>query len=91
MVLNQYLNDLFFSFDIKFPKDGQVQSSLSPLLVFHQSFSLNTLGEKQLINQVVSATDIQAAITAVQSEAVTHDHTLEEKFDTQIKAIDLTL
>ena len=58
MILNQFLSDAFFSFDIKFPKDGQVQSSLSPLLVFHQSFSLNPIGTRNSFSQVVAPADI---------------------------------
>lgn len=91
MMINQYLNDNFFNFDIKFPKDGQVQSSLSPLLVFHQTFSLNPIGSKYSFSQVVAPTDIDAALANADALSQKTDQTIDNKFTAQISTIDLTL
>jgi hypothetical protein len=91
MMINNYLTDNFFNFNIGFPNSGQVQSSLNPLLVFHQTFSLNPIGSKYSFSQVVAPTDIDTALASADAKSVSNDQSIDNKLTAQINTIDLTL
>ena len=91
MIANQYSQDTFFSYDIQFPRDGQLQSDANPLLVFDQVFSLNPIGSKYSFNSISTPSDISSAINSLEDNSEANDKYIETKFNGEIKTLDETL
>lgn len=81
MIVNQYSKYTFLSYDIQFPRDGQLQSDSNPLLVFKQVFTLNSLGSKYSFNPVSTPYDISSAINSLEDTSEANDKYLENKFN----------